>query len=227
MDSIGTIEREVIVGKHSSVWRELAKREDIARRFQILLSHDDLDDVKLRATDRVWILSYSKRADENAAMVYKLATLGAAEYVYVSTATTNVASRTKCYKYPIVKLLAENLAREALNAHVLSVGFLFFQISELPSGKMAATNYDDLASFMLTPRWATNKSQSVALFRIYDRPFKNAAERAIFNIYGHLISTLEKFPCALRPVDFALRRLGYKWYGYVYLSNKIWSMTTS
>jgi hypothetical protein len=222
-----TTAREVIVGKNSTVWRELAKRPDIAARFRVALSHNDLHNVKFLPGDRLWIFSYSRKAAENAALIERLGRAGAAEYVYVSSATTNIVPQTSCYRYPVVKLLAENLAREKLNARILTVGIVFDRQSDLPGGATIATSYDDLAGFMLAPQWPDCVGQAVRLFRPYERPFNGEAEEIAFKLYGRAVGLLRRWPCILRPVDFVLRRMGYRWYGYLYLSNKTWFTTTS
>jgi hypothetical protein len=86
-------EREVIVGKNSTVWRELAKRPDIGARFQVTLGHNDLHEARFLPSDRLWIFSCSRKAGENAALIERLRRVGAAEYVYVSSATTNVVAQ--------------------------------------------------------------------------------------------------------------------------------------
>ncbi|UQD70224.1 hypothetical protein JEY40_30170 [Bradyrhizobium japonicum] len=221
------IEREVIVGKNSTVWRELARRSDIAAKFQVALGHTEIHNARLLPTDRLWVFAYSKKADENAALIEELARAGAAEYVYVSSATTNVVPYTRCYNYPTAKLLAQNLARARLNARVLTIGVVFDRISELPAGATIATSYDDLAGFMLAPRWPDTVEQEVCLFKPCERPFRSKAEAIAFRLYGYAMRALRKWPCVLRPVDFVLRGMGYRWYGYLYLSNKTWFTTTS
>ncbi|XIA64110.1 hypothetical protein ACFIOY_35115 [Bradyrhizobium sp. TZ2] len=222
-----SIEREVIIGKNSTVWRELTKRPDIGARFQVALGHNDLHGTGFLPTDRLWIFSYSRKAEENAALIERLKRAGAAEYVYVSSATTNVVPQTGCYNYPTVKLLAQNLARERLNARVLTIGVVFDRISELPGGATIATSYDDLARFMLAPQWPDRVEQPVRLFRSCERPFESKAEEIAFRMYGYAMNVLRRWPCVLRPVDFVLRGMGYRWYGYLYLSNKTWLTTTS
>lgn len=219
--------RDVIVGRNSTVWRRLARRSDIAVHFHTALSHSDLDDMRFLPSDRVWILSYSRKVEENAALIDKLGRAGVTEYVYISSATTNVVSQTRCYHYPTVKLLAEKLARIKLGARVLTVGVMFDRLSELPAGATIATSYDDLAGFMLAPQWPDSAEQPIRLFRRYDRPFAGKLEKLAFVLYGHAISMLHRWPCALRPLDFILRAMGYKWYGYLYLSNRTWFTTTS
>jgi hypothetical protein len=221
------IEREVIVGKNSTVWRELARRPDIVAKFQVALGHNDLHSARFLPTDRLWIFAYSRKADENAALIERLAHAGAAEYVYVSSATTNVVPKTRCYNYPMVKLLAEDLARERLNARVLTIGVVFGRLSELPGGATIATSYDELANFMLAPQWPGSLGQPVRLFTPCERPFKSKAEEIAFRLYGYAMRVLRRWPCVLRPVDFVLRGMGYRWYGYLYLSNKTWFTTTS
>lgn len=219
--------RDVIVGRNSTVWRRLARRSDIAARFYTALSHSDLDGMRFLPSDRVWILSYSRKVEENAALIDKLGRAGVTEYVYISSATTNVVSQTRCYHYPTVKLLAEKLARIKLGARILTIGVMFDRLSELPAGATIATSYDDLAGFMLAPQWPDSAEQPIRLFRCYHRPFAGKLEKIAFVLYGRAMSMLHRWPCALRPLDFILRAMGYKWYGYLYLSNRTWFTTTS
>jgi hypothetical protein len=63
------------------------------------------------------------------------------------------------------------------------------------------------------------------LFEMIDRPFGSGAERALYRAYGSLQWRVRRWPCVLRPLDFTLRALGIRWYGYVNLSNRLWSST--
>jgi hypothetical protein len=67
--------------------------------------------------------------------------------------------------------------------------------------------------------------REVHLFKMVSRDFGSGFERTLFLIYGHVQWLLRRFPCALRPVDLVLRALGYRWYGYLLLSNRLWATT--
>lgn len=221
------VRREVIVGKNSAIWRVLSKNPAIAAKFRVTLGHRDLAEARLTSGDRVWVLSYSRKSEENSALLAKLKDAGVRDVVYFSSATTNVVSITDCYNYPRIKLLAENQAREMLDARILTLGVLFEKSSDLPAGVTIATGFDQLAEFLLEPRWPAHREERTLLFRLEDRPFSGIFEQFAFKTYGSAMRICRRWPCALRPLDFVLRALGYRWYGYVYLSNRLWLSTTS
>jgi hypothetical protein len=63
----------------------------------------------------------------------------------------------------------------------------------------------------------------VQLFDIVSRAFSGTTEAAIHRAYGLLLRACGAWPCLLRPLDALLRALGIRWYGYVYLSNRLWT----
>jgi hypothetical protein len=219
--------REVIVGKNSAIWRVLRNEPRIAEAFPVTLGHAELDQARFSPYDRVWVLAYSRSPGENVEMLARLKAAGARDVVYFSTATTNVASLTRCYNYPTVKLEAERAAREMLNARILTLGVLYQTPADLPAGRTMATSFVQLADFLLDPRWPEDPNERVLLFEPVDRPFSGPLERAAFSVYGALIWSLRRWPCVLRPIDSLIRALRWRWYGYVYLSNRLWHLTTS
>lgn len=219
--------REVIVGKNSAIWRTLSGDPAMARRFPTVLGHRDVEAFTFQPTDRVWVLSYSREEAANARLLQMLTDRGARDIVYFSSATTNVARRTGCYDYPRAKLHAETLARDVHGARIVTLGVLYRTIADLPAGTTIATSFDQLAHFMLDPRWTADEGGRVLLFAPVDKPFSGAAERLAYRLYAVGMSLAGRWPCALRPVDYVLRALGYRWYGYVYLSNRLWLTTTS
>jgi hypothetical protein len=225
--STQTICREVVVGHNSKIWRAVAKSPGVADRFRTTISHCDLSRFDFGASDRVWVFSYSRSSEENSALLARLAEAAISEVVYVSSAATIVAEQTDCYVYPRVKRAAEMEARQQLGAFVLTLGIVYSRLEELPAGVNAATSYAELAGFLLSPSWPQNGGSRMNLFRLIDRPFSGPLERALFSGYRRLISRFPHRPCLLRPLDMVLRTFGYSWYGYVHLSNRLWTTTIS
>ena len=85
----------------------------------------------------------------------------------------------------------------------------------------------ELADFMMAPNWPQELGRRKHLFHVVSRPFAGDIERLLYRVYGRLIMALRRYPCALRPIDMLLRALRMRWYGYVYLSNRLWISTTS
>jgi hypothetical protein len=219
--------RDVFVGCHSKVWQALSRRSVVAARSPQAIGHRELANFAFAPRDRVWILSYSRVEAENVALLELLRHSGVHETVYVSSSSTIASTLTACYEYPRVKARAELDALTLPNAKVLTIGLMYDDTAQLPAGTNVATSYDELAAFVASPAWPEDGARRKHLFRIVRRPFSNAAEQWAYLGYGRLMQWAGARPCLLRPLDVLLRALGARWYGYVYLSNRLWISTIS
>jgi hypothetical protein len=225
--AVATISREIVVGRNSSVWRAMATSAAVAERFRTTISHADLSQFDFDAADRVWVFSYSRRPEENSALLDRLSQADVSEVIYVSSASTIVTHQTNCYLYPRLKRAAEIEAQRLLGALVLTLGLVYARSEELPGGVNVATSHEQLEQFLLNPSWPDNGGTRKNLFRLIECPFPSSFERALYRTYGHLITLVSRRPCILRPLDAVLRAFGYRWYGYFYLSNRLWTTTIS
>lgn len=219
--------REIFVGRNSKVWQGLAPRLAASQFDCVAIGHRDLSAFAFKALDRVWVLSYSRLAEENAALIARVNEAGVAQVVYLSSSSVIVGRRTRCYEYPRVKHLAEQAVLALPHGKVLTVGLVYDHSDELPHGPNVATSLDELAAFVCAPHWPDAEGRAKHLFRAVNQPFSGAMERWAYQAYGVLLSVCGSFPCALRPLDVVLRAAGARWYGYVYLSNRLWISTIS
>jgi len=219
--------REVVLGRSSTVWRRLGADPALAGRVGASIGHLDLANFAFTPADRVWVLSYSREPLENSALLARLRDAGVREIVYVSSSSTIVTQRTRCYEYPRVKQQAEDEVLALPNAKVLTIGLMHGDASELPAGTNIATRYADLAAFMQSPDWPDNGGRRKRLFHVEQRPFGSSFERRLCDTYTALLMAAGSRPCLLRPIDLILRLLGMRWYGYTCLSNRLWTTTTS
>jgi hypothetical protein len=219
-----TTPRDVVIGAGSRVWQTLAPHLGAdAARF-IALRHADAARFEYRAGDRVWILAYSRRPEENLKLFEHLrGAASSADFIYVASSACIVTRVTRCYEYPRVKQQAAEAARRVLDARVLTLGLVHEQLADLPRGSNAATSLDQLGRFMRAPAWPAARDAGLPLFCIVSRPFSGAAETALYRAYGLLLRACGAWPCLLRPMDAVLRALGIRWYGYVFLSNRLWT----
>jgi hypothetical protein len=220
--------RDVVLGTHSVVWRSLQRDARIASRFGIAIGHRDVATFTFTPADRVWVFSYAPTAAGNEAMMTALERARVRELIYVSSAAAAVAAHTDCYAYPRLKRSAERSALQRPNARVLTLGLVYSTPSELPSGPHIATAFDDLADFMLAPCWPHGNGRRMLLIERVETPFRDRFELVCWKAYGGLMTLCGmQRPCLLRPLDLVLRFMGMRWYGYVFLSNKLWTSTTS
>lgn len=219
--------REVLLGHGSQLWRALQGLPGMAGRFSHTLGHRELAGFAFTPNDRVWVFSYSRVPAENTAMIERLARAGVREVVYLSSSSVIVSQRSTCWEYPRVKAAAETQVRALPHGRVLTVGLMHARPEELPAGPQMATSHTELAAFMLAPQWPLGGGREGRLMQPLQRPFSGAAEAFAHRAYGALQAACGPWPCLLRPLDVLLRALGWRWYGYTYLSTRLWMRTTS
>ena len=218
-------QRQIVIGSNSQIWKSLSNSELKGNPEFQAISHSEVASFDFNPQDNVWILSYSRNPKENESLFLQLAVTRLANIFYITTATTNVLEVTRCYEYPRIKGLAQNASTLILEAHIVSIGVFYEEESCLPPGLTAATSAKELASFMKRPFFNFN-GEPILLFRLVSRSFNRKFEKVVYLLYGMALRACGPFPCLLRPLDFFLRLLGVRWYGYLYLSNKLWSTTT-
>jgi hypothetical protein len=220
--------RLVVIGRNSVLWSRIADRVLTQHPDSLAVGHRDVAaGLQLSADDCVWIFSYAPDADANRQLFERLKRLGAGHYVYLSTATANIAADTSCYRYPRVKREAERDAAQTLDAAIVRIGLIYDDPAELPAGTSAATRLDDLIAAMVQPDCPPQEGgRVVPLYRLVERPFGSSIERAAFAAYGALLRLSGPYPCLLRPIDLLLRSIGWRWYGYLRLSNERCLSTT-
>ncbi|MEQ8308809.1 MAG: hypothetical protein RIA09_19915 [Hoeflea sp.] len=218
--------KRIVIGKNSALWRQLSSDPVIAERFHAALSHRDLATYAFMPDDEIWVLSYSRDPLENRAMIDSLGPNHSGRVIYFSTATANVCEVTRCYQYPRVKAVAAAyVAAQLASAVIVQLGFVYKTPGDLPSGRTAAISMDELAVFFRDGPGL--QSGTLRLFTMVHKPHGSTPERILHRAYDVLQKWCGAIPCALRPLDVVIRAAGWKWYGYVNLSNRLWSSTTS
>jgi len=216
-------QRVVVLGRNSKVWRALKESPLLVGIPIVAIGHAELQNFAFRPGDKVWVFSYSRSVNENRVMLEILARQQDISVIYISSASTNVTSLTRCYNYPTVKQLAREDAVRLCTARIVNIGWFYADTTELPAGLTAATSVDALAMAMRSADGVP--SMIVNLFHMVDRPFRSQLEKALYRLYGVLLKGCGSYPCLLRPVDLLLRIVGMRWYGYLYLSNRLWFTT--
>jgi len=225
-DSSNNEGRQIILGRNSRIWSVLSQSELIKKYEFQAIGHFELRDFQFMPQDTVWVFSYSRDPADNEAILQHLKTVGVSAVNYITSASTNVSAITNCYEYPRVKQQAHKAAIEVCGARVLSIGLFYTNETELPCGTTAATSAVELAAFMKQPVW-DDHAEFTHLFQPITRPFQNLLEKMLYSSYGRLQDLCGSYPCLMRPLDFILRMFKMRWYGYLYLSNKLWFTTTS
>lgn len=215
--------RQIIIGRNSKIWSVICSDEKLGAT--IAVGHSEVASFDFKVSDRVWIFSYSRLPHENKKILECLRVKGVKDIVYISSSSTNVSSITNCYSYPRIKKQAADDAIRICNARVLTIGLFYENEENLPSGRSVVTSAEELIRFMSNPT-LPQPGSTTFLFRRIEQPFSSSLEFQLYKMYGSLLLFFVTKPCLLRPLDFLLRGMGYNWYGYFYLSNKLWFSTT-
>jgi len=216
--------REVIIGSNSIIWKQLSNHDLLSGTSVEAISHREVESYDFLKSDRVWVLSYSREHQENLDLLNMIKNSSVNEVVYVTSASTNVLEVCDCYEYPKAKAKAHEAARLICNARILAIGLFYVDECDLPAGTTAATSAKMFAEFIQSPDWNTTDTIQL-LFKPITRPFNSVFEKLMYTSYGKMQSLCGSMPCILRPLDLVLRSLNMRWYGYLYLSNKLWFTT--
>ena len=65
-------QRDIILGRHSTVWRALQGHPLLAERSHMVIGHRELPSLVIEPGDRVWVLSYSRKPARNSALLAQL-----------------------------------------------------------------------------------------------------------------------------------------------------------
>lgn len=215
--------RLIVLGRNSKVWQSLKKSHLLVNASILAIGHAELTTFRFLPGDNVLVFSYSRSAKENFLLLEYLSKQNKVSVFYISSASTNVTSITRCYSYPRVKQQALEDAIRICNAKIINIGWFYNVVTELPPGLTAATSVDEIA--MLIQEGMPFSDRFLNLFHLVERPFRREFEKKLYRWYGVLIEGCGSYPCLLRPLDLILRTLGMRWYGYLYLSNRLWSTT--
>lgn len=219
--------RRVVIGVNSSVWKQLVAEFPRQLQHVVAISHAAVTNWSFRPDDEVWIFSYSKSEGDNRKLIDALAVGGVRRAVYVSTVSTRVCDVTSCYRYPRVKLAAEADAQQRLGATIAILGLVYSDENRLPGGLSMVTRTSDLARLISEGVAAGDQCKTILIAQSIERPFRSNVERFAYRVYGWLLRACGPYPCILRPLDLALRFIGWRWYGYFRLGNKLWTSSTS
>jgi len=217
--------RNIIIGRNSKVWTEIGLRKNELSGIWEAISHSDIKEFEFLEGDRIWILAYSMIAAENISMLDTLRSCDLNDFVYISSASTNVCDYTDCYRYPRLKREAANYAKKHLHAKILTIGLVVKDFEALPAGTTCATTVGLFFDFLNNYSSSHLGENETFLFEMIERSFKTKFEENLYNLYGTMQNFSLSFPCLLRPIDLALKLMGYRWYGYLYMSNRLWNTT--
>jgi hypothetical protein len=211
--------RIVFIGRSSILWARLLPH--LTKTSPIVaIGHRDIRQFSFASTDEVWIGSYAPDILGNETLFNELAKKSFGRCFYISTATANIAEHTNCYRYPHVKSKSEFIAKQVLGAQIVRIGLIYNDPSELPSGINAATKISDLVDRMILEKEELIVKIDENQYKLVKRSFSSIFEKSAYNIYGKIIDHTGRYPCVLRPIDWLLGVIGWRWYGYLYLSNK-------
>ena len=202
----------ILIGKNSNLYKNY--KDSFNSFVDIAISASDLESYSFNENDSLIILSYGKSKKSIDLLAYNLSSLNVKFFLLISTCTTVVLEKTKCYAYPAIKQYQERLFVQKLkNVSILSVGTI---VDEKADKEHHGTCITKATVFFKICEDIIRSTQSKKYLVEYEfSKFSNesSVEYKIFRAYKSLI-TLLPLPCLLRPLDILLKYFGCKWYGY-------------
>lgn len=209
----------IFVGKNTRVWKLLLSCNPYLSKFVIAISHSELLSFSFPINSTVWIFSHARKKNHIYKLIKNLKNKkNVKEYIYVSSVVTNISKKYPLYSYPRTKRLAQAIAVQQLKANVVILGLVYNNIEELPYGVSYSTHCTEIINLL----HKTSFPKKQILYKKTYRPFTSKIEQKVYKLYKALILTYPANYILLRPIDFILSKIGYKWYGYFFLScNKL------
>ncbi|MEM8858759.1 MAG: hypothetical protein AAGD96_10590 [Chloroflexota bacterium] len=225
LDSYGAV---LVVGRNSRLWpllRPSFEHQLKGRRLIVCSSRDiyDLSETLLgQNIERAFVLSYAPNIKDNQKLLKNLRLL-TPKLVYVSTLSVNAALEGYPYKYPFVKYATERLCKAPGffdKVRILRLGLVEGTYSESKvAGKWHHTGLDALAVAGVRA-FGSARFDFEVVTEVRFREFDSKTEDYAFRLYGRLLRIGPVMGTILRPVDVALKLLGWNWYGYHQLANR-------
>lgn len=208
--------QKIIIGKNSKLWQKISKEIKNANILTKAISHKDIPFFFFPKNCTVVILSYSRSATINQKMFLKLREKNITNSIYVSSISTVVCKRYPFYDYPSIKQKAENDAIKILGSKILRIGFIYAKKKEIPNGKIVATNLKVFFNIITRKK---SKYLNKSCLEKSCKPFLSRTEKMAYLMYGKIILSFRYAYLLIRPVDFIFAKIGWKWYGYNYLTS--------
>jgi hypothetical protein len=211
----------LIIGKNSKIWNKIKK--DIKKNRVITeISHDQLRFLKKQKRfDEIWIFGYSINVNENYDLLHSAVSIKYKKCFYFSSKTTNICQVTKDYKYPMIKKISEDFLKRYNNTYIVRLGLVYGKTSDIPGGGSYVTSYKEIIKFINQDKRRIWYNKDIDLAKLIIKNFSSEFERAVYKLYGLILMSGLFRPILLRPIDLILRLIGWRWYGYFYLSNNI------
>lgn len=217
------VPRILVVGRNSKVWSLIKETEIIKNNIYRIVSVSSREVYELSCNllfdrfDYVVILSYSMDEKENRKLLHN-ARFFSPRLIYISTCSVKAYDMGYHYKYPKVKRLAENYARNSNifdRVVVIRLGILKGTIIERNMrGRYKVTSPEELASAICFPSCRGSYFEINNLYKDSEREFSNKKERIFFSVYRRIILFHPFMMFVMRPLDLLLRKLSWNWYGY-------------
>lgn len=210
-----------VVGKNSNSWKSI--KENFLK-FSIIIdefSHKDIKQINNNFYQCIIIFSFSYKNEQNQFLLKSLEKT--TKVIYISTVTTICAQKNYLYRYPNIKLMAERFLLEKCNVQykvIIRCGIIE-GTHNLPNGNAFFTQKSKLVYCLIDSMKSQNKEKEIIhLYKNVISPFNSNFEKLIYKFYSCInINPI----CALiaRPFDFFLKKIGFSWYGYHFVTCKL------
>jgi hypothetical protein len=205
--------RYILIGCNSKLYNNF--KRNFNKLVQFSISHKEIHTFLFRENDIVIVLSYGKNKQKNKEFYKNLSKINVGLFIILSTTSSYLANKIKCYEYPSNKLYIENLAIKLLKRHVvIRAGVIVNRRMSEEFQGLIQTPISKLIKTLKELKNIRPVKILINLGQFKDFKNKNSIEYYFYLKYKLLIHNL-KYPCIIRPLDLILKVFfSYKWYGY-------------
>lgn len=208
-----------IVGSSSKLYNNLNKQLLYSLFNVIEIRHNDIYNVK-SITNPI-IFAYSKENYKNLDFLKTIETKRIGKIIIIDSTASDVYLILKYYNYPKIKYTSREYVSSLKNSYIIKVGVTVNNINDLKGyyGSVKITTYANILKSIENIFFDSSvKNIDTTINIFFNGPF---LFKIIFRIQSLVYNINPTLFYLMRPSLIIFKKIGYKNYGYTFISNKI------
>jgi hypothetical protein len=208
-----------IIGRNSRLYNELRLSKNCFDLNIREYGYRDVEEVEI--IENPIVFAYSRNLKENLLFLNKIAMKCRGKFIYISSTAVTAHKYISFYHYPKLKYEGEQYVATLSNSCIIRVGVTVKSVDMLKGycGRTKATTYERLSNAIrLVSMHSTDTGIIDATEIIYVKGV--CVYRAIHSAQIFVFKYSKITFWLLRPFLFFFRAIGYKNYGYTFISNQ-------
>jgi hypothetical protein len=209
--------KNLIVGKNSIIVKKLLKNYNDLESIFDIVSHTELNSISNKY-NKCYIFSYSLHKKDNEVII-DWCCVNCKKVFYISSSSVVVAMHGELYKYPKIKMNAEDYGvQNYKNFFIRRLGYVVD--NEMKSNYIRyITDLTDIKHILIS----NDNAIVINNFKINPNLYDKSLRLKIIMWYSLIQYYIMPFSIILRPIDLIFKILKLQNYGYTSLGDRLWT----